>query len=64
VDPALALRGGRGRGRGAWRGARGAMRSFNLDNRTTKILLRNVPGEAQDTVRTHLEVFIWTLFGI
>ncbi|KAJ3414860.1 hypothetical protein HDV05_005924 [Chytridiales sp. JEL 0842] len=55
VDPSVALRGGRGRGRGAWRGGRGATRSFNLDNRTTKILVRGVPAPEKDKVKAHLE---------
>jgi hypothetical protein len=49
----------RGRGtRGGWPRARGGgvMRSYKLDNRTTKLLLKEVPLGTKESLRAYFEV--------
>ncbi|KAJ3330873.1 hypothetical protein HDU76_004639 [Blyttiomyces sp. JEL0837] len=56
VDTSAVTRGGRGRGRGSWRGvARGGARVFNLDNRTTKFSIQGVTPDNRDVVTAQLE---------
>lgn len=52
------FRGGRGAQRGSWPRVRGGgvQRSYKLDNRTTKLLVKNIPDEAKDKLRSHFEV--------
>ncbi|KAH9249795.1 hypothetical protein BASA81_012473 [Batrachochytrium salamandrivorans] len=48
---------GRGRGRGGWSRGRGghASRAFNIDNRSTKILIKNISDTNVDALRAHFE---------
>ncbi|KAI9354889.1 hypothetical protein DFJ73DRAFT_297658 [Zopfochytrium polystomum] len=53
---------GRGRGNAAWSsrgrgGMGGAVRSFNLDNRTTKLVLKGLSSESRETVQPKLQQF-------
>ncbi|KAJ3121221.1 hypothetical protein HK098_003898 [Nowakowskiella sp. JEL0407] len=49
-------RGWPGRGRGAWAGS-APQRTFKLDNRTTKILVRELGEISQESVQVHFEKF-------
>ncbi|CAG8474581.1 13350_t:CDS:2, partial [Dentiscutata heterogama] len=49
----------RGRARAAWPRVRGGgvLRSFKLDNRTTKLQLKEVPAGSNDTIRNYFQQF-------
>ncbi|CAI2169616.1 3033_t:CDS:2 [Funneliformis geosporum] len=49
----------RGRARGSWPRVRGgsAMRSYKLDNRTSKLLLKEVPAGSTDILRNYFQQF-------
>jgi hypothetical protein len=48
----------RGRARGLWPRVRGGgvMRSYKLDNRTTKLLLKEIPTGSTDSLRNYFQV--------
>ncbi|KAH8552775.1 hypothetical protein BGW37DRAFT_271462 [Umbelopsis sp. PMI_123] len=45
------------RGRGSWPRGGGVQKSYRLDNRTTKLLVKNHPQEDKDKLRQHFEQF-------
>jgi hypothetical protein len=44
------------RGRGSWPRGGGVQKSYRLDNRTTKLMVKNLPQEEKDKVHQHFEV--------
>ncbi|KAG2174857.1 hypothetical protein INT43_005919 [Umbelopsis isabellina] len=45
------------RGRGSWPRGGAVQKSYRLDNRTTKLMVKNLPQEEKDKLRQHFEQF-------